>query len=116
MKRLASSMVNTEEKLQEVVAAVTKAALADGKITQEEAEILEAVQINTLIYEQALADALEDGIITNEENDTLEGLKQQILSDAWDIASISDNTVSNDELKMLEILLKKIEEQKDSEE
>ncbi len=109
-------MVNTEEKLQEVVAAVTKAALSDGKITQEEAEILEAVQINTLIYEQALADALDDGIITNEENDTLDGLKQQILSDAWDIASISDNSVSNDELKMLEILLKKIEEQKDSDE
>ena len=108
-------MVSTEEKLQEVVAAVTKAALADGKITQEEAEILEAVQINALIYEQALADALDDGIITNEENDTLEGLKQQILSDAWDIASVSDNNVSNDELKMLEVLLKKIEDQKDTE-
>ena len=108
-------MVNTEDKLQEVVAAVTKAALADGKITQEEAEILEAVQINTLIYEQALSDALDDGIITSEENDTLEGLKQQILSDAWDIASISDSSVSNDELKMLEVLLKKIEEKKESE-
>lgn len=108
-------MVNTEEKLQEVVAAVTKAALADGKITQEEAEILEAVQINTLIYEQALSDALDDGIITSEENDTLEGLKQQILSDAWDIASVSDNNVSNDELKMLEVLLKKIEDQKATE-
>lgn len=106
-------MVNKEDRLQEVVAAVTKAALADGKITQEEAEILEAVQINTLIYEQALADALDDGIITNEENDTLEGLKQQILSDAWDIAAVSDSNVSNDELKMLEVLLKKIEERKE---
>ncbi|OLS20208.1 MAG: hypothetical protein HeimC2_06360 [Candidatus Heimdallarchaeota archaeon LC_2] len=106
-------MVNKEDRLQEVVAAVTKAALADGKITQEEAEILEAVQINTLIYEQALADALDDGIITNEEKDTLEGLKQQILSDAWDIAAVSDSNVSNDELKMLEVLLKKIEEQKE---
>ena len=108
-------MVNKEDKLQEVVAAVTKAALADGKITQEEAEILEAVQINALIYEQALSDALDDGIITSEENDTLEGLKQQILSDAWDIASVSDNSVSNDELKMLEVLLKKIEDHKETE-
>ena len=106
-------MVSPENKLQEVVAAVTRAALADGKITGEEAEILEAVQINTLIYEQALADALDDGIITSEENDTLDGLKQQILSDAWDIAAVSDSNVSNDELKMLEVLLKKIEEEKE---
>jgi hypothetical protein len=107
-------MVHTDDdKLHEVVAAVTKAALADGKITAEEAEILEAVQINILVYEQAMDDALADGVITNDEKDTLNGLKQQILSDAWDIASVSDSNVSNDELKMLEVLLKKIEESKD---
>lgn len=104
-------MVHTDDnKLQELVAAVTRAALADGKITAEEAEILEAVQINILVYEQAVADALDDGVITSEEKDTLEGLKQQILGDAWDIASVSDSNVSNDELKMLQVLLKKIEE------
>lgn len=107
-------MVNTDDnKLQELVAAVTKAALADGKITAEEAEILEAVQINIMVYEQAMDDAVADGVITSEEKDTLDGLKQQILSDAWDIASVSDNNVSRDELKMLEVLLKKIEEGKE---
>lgn len=95
-------------KIHDVVAAVTKAALADGKITEEEAEILEAVQINTFVYDQAVEDALEDGIITNEEREILNGLKQQILNEAWDIASISEG-VSEDELKMLEVLLKKIE-------
>ena len=106
-------MVDTDDnKLQELVTVVTKAALADGKITAEEAEILEAVQINILVYEQAVDDALADGVITRDEKDTLEGLKQQILSDAWDIASVSDNNISNDELKMLEVLLKKIEDNK----
>ena len=107
-------MVHADDnKLKELVAAVTRAALADGKITAEEAEILEAVQINIMVYEQAMDDAVADGIITSDEKDTLDGLKQQILSDAWDIASVSDNNVSNDELKMLEVLLKKIEEEKE---
>lgn len=107
-------MVHTDDnKLQELVAAVTRAALADGKITAEEAEILEAVQINIMVYEQAMDDAVADGIITSEEKDTLDGLKQQILSDAWDIASVSDSNISNDELKMLEVLLKKIEENRE---
>ncbi|MCH8906110.1 MAG: hypothetical protein IH840_03390 [Candidatus Heimdallarchaeota archaeon] len=105
-------MVNTDDaKLQDVVAAVTKAALADGKITPEEAEILEAVQINLLVYDQALDDAKADGIITEEESDTLDGLKQQILNDAWDIASVSDG-VSEDELKMLEVILIGLEDSK----
>lgn len=105
-------MVNTDDaKLQDVVAAVTKAALADEKITPEEAEILEAVQINLLVYDQALDDAKADGIITEEESDTLDGLKQQILNDAWDIASVSDG-VSEDELKMLEVILTGLEDSK----
>ena len=100
-----------DAKIQEVIGAVTKAALADGKITEEEAEILESVQINVLIYDQSVQDSLADGVITQEEKDTLSGLKQQILNEAWDIASISEG-VSEDELKMLEILLKKIEANK----
>jgi hypothetical protein len=97
-----------DEKIYEVVSAVTKAALADGKITEEEAEILESVHVNVLIYDQAVEDSLEDGVITFEEKETLFALKQQILNEAWDIASVSAG-VSEDELKMLEILLKKIE-------
>ena len=105
-------MVHSDDnKLSEVVAAVTKAALADGKITPEEAEILEAVQINLMVYDQAMDDAMEDGIITQDESDTLTGLKQQILNDAWDIAQVSDG-VSQDELKMLEIILNKLEAEK----
>ncbi len=104
-------MVNDPEKnrIQEVVSAVTKTALADGKITSEEADILEAIQVNVLIYDQALEDSLEDGIITEEEREILVGIKHQILNEAWDVASISDG-VSEDELKMLEILLNKVEE------
>ena len=101
-----------DTKIRELVAAVSKAALADGKITQEEAEILEAVQINALIYDQAVDDAKEDGIIDQEEKDTITALKHQILNDAWDIASISEG-VSNDELLLLQALLKKLEDSGD---
>lgn len=99
-----------DHKLHEVVAAVTRAARADGKITEEEAELLEAVQVNVLIYEQALEDAMEDNIITDEEKDILDGLKQQILADSWDVAKLSEGNISDDELKMLEVILRKIEE------
>lgn len=98
-----------EDKLQEIISSITKAARADGKITEEEKEILEAVQINVLVYDQVLEDALDDGIITDKEKDTLTALKHQILNDAWDIASISEG-VSDDELKLLQVLLKEIEE------
>ena len=98
-----------DTKIRELVAAVSRAALADGKITKEEAEILEAVQVNALVYDQAVDDAREDGIITSEEKDTITALKHQILNDAWDIASVSEG-VSNDELLLLQALLAKLED------
>jgi hypothetical protein len=97
-----------ENRLQKIIKSITNAARADGKITDEEAELLESVQINVLIYDQALEDALGDGIITDEESDTLNGLKHQILNDAYDIANISEG-VSEDEIKILQILLRELE-------
>jgi hypothetical protein len=99
---------NQENRLQEIIKSITSAARADGKITDEEAELLESVQINVLIYDQALEDALDDGIISDEENDTLNGLKHQILNDAYDIANISEG-VSEDEIKILQVLLRELE-------
>ncbi|MDH5401096.1 MAG: hypothetical protein OEZ01_00275 [Candidatus Heimdallarchaeota archaeon] len=97
-----------EAKFKRMIDAVSKAAKADGKITDEEFELLESVHVNVMVYDQAVQDALEDGIIEEHEEDILTALKQQILNDAWDIASISEG-VSNDELKLLEVILKEIE-------
>lgn len=97
-------MLTDDEKLREIIGSITKIARADGKITEEEAEILENVQINLLMYDDYLNEAMEDGIIDDDEMDMLIGLKQNIIAEAWDIAQVSDG-VSDDELKMLEVLL-----------
>jgi len=101
--------VNEQEaKLQNIIKSISKAARADGKITDEEREILESVQINILIYDQALEDALDDGIIDKKEQDMLNGLKHQILNEAYDIAEISEG-ITDDEIKLLQVLLAELE-------
>ena len=92
-----------ETRLQKIIESITKTALADGVITEEERQILESVQINVLVYDQALEDALEDGIIDQEEQDT-------VLNDAYEIAEVSQG-VSKDEIKLLQVLLAEIEDQ-----
>ena len=103
-------MVGNEQelRLQKIIQSITRAARADGKITQEEQELLESIQINVLIYDQAIDDALADGIIDDEEKDTLQAIKQSILSEAYEIAEVSEG-VSDDEVKMLQILLQELE-------
>lgn len=102
-------MADESNVLSEIIAQMTKLAYADGKITQEEEELLTEAQINFMIYDEALEDALEDGIIDAEESEVLAGLKQQILEGAWSVAAKS-NGISNDELTLLEVLLSKIKE------
>jgi len=97
-----------EERLQKIIQSITRAAQADGKITGEEREILESVQINLLIYDQALEDAQADGIIDNEEKETLSALKHSILNEAYEIAEVSEG-VSDDEIKLLQVLLAELE-------
>ena len=102
-------MTDESNLLSDIIAKMTELAYADGKITEEEEELLTAAQINLMIYDEALEDALEDGIIDSEESEVLAGLKQQILDGAWQVASESDG-ISDDELKLLEVLLSKIKE------
>ena len=103
-------MSNDQEKMKLMIEAVTRVAKADGKITSEEASLLESVQISLMVYDQYLAEALDDGIITDEEKEMLVALKQQIIDGAWDVASISEG-VSEDELKMLDMLLHSVKEE-----
>lgn len=96
-----------DKKIKAMLKAVTDMAKADNKITPEEAEIINSIHVNVMIYDQALDNALDDGIITQDEKETLEALKMQILNDAWSIAEISDG-VNDDELKLLDVLLKEL--------
>ena len=97
----------TGKKISEMISALSRIARADGKITEEETRILESVQINVILYDQALSDALDDGIIDNIEKEMLEALKIRILDEAWDIAKVSEG-VSEDELKILDVVLRKL--------
>ena len=94
--------------LEDIIQHLTKMALADGKITEEEGELLESIAINILVYDRAMEDALEDGLITEEEQETLIGLKDQMASEAYELSAITDG-ISDDEVKILRVLLDNVD-------
>lgn len=107
------SMVDSKP-LEEIIQHLTKMALADGKITEEEQELLESVTVNVLVYDRALEDALEDGVITEEERETLAAMKDQLVTEAFEISKASDG-IGDDEMKILRILLDNIDFEDDDE-
>ncbi len=88
----------------DIISKMTEIALADGRITEEEQELLASAQVNLLMYDEALAKALEDGIIDQNELELLEGFKEQIIQDAILVSEISEG-ISEDELKILDALI-----------
>jgi regulator of RNase E activity RraB len=103
-------MTEKDDLIEQVISQMTKVAKQDGKITQEEEELIVEAHINLLAYDQALEEALEDGIIDSQEKELLTGLREQIIQGAWDIAAESDG-VSEDELKLLDVLINKVRKQ-----
>ena len=75
-------------------------AAEDGKITEDEHNILKNIEISLAEFTEKLKEALEDGIITPEEVDMLKKFKAQMLKDAFDIAKMDDK-LTIDELKIL---------------
>ncbi len=100
-------MATDDEVFSGIIEQLTKIAKADGKITEEEEELLIQAQVNLMLYDEALAEALEDGIISDEERELLNGLKEQLIQSSWDLAEESEG-VSDDEIKLLEILARKL--------
>ena len=97
-----------EQKISELINTLTKIALADDKITTEEAKILDSVQISVLLYDQALDNALDDGVIDESEKGLLTALKNKILEEAADILNVSEG-ISDKELKLLQVILNKFQ-------
>lgn len=96
--------MTSNEVFSKIIQEMTRIAKADGKITEEEEELLIATQVNLMMYDEALDQALEDGIIDQDELELLNGLKEQIIQDAYNIAELSDG-ISEDELKLLNTLI-----------
>ena len=76
-------------------------ALKDGKITDDEKAILEAVKPMLFgIFERALNKAYEDGVITDIENEQLNRIINLILETAQIVAD-EDDHLSQDEMELL---------------
>ncbi len=99
-------MATDDEVFSKIIEQMTKIAQADGKLTEEEVELLTEAQINLMLYDEALNEALEDGFISDDEKELLEGIKEQIILQSYELAELTDG-LSKDELKLLEILTKK---------
>lgn len=75
-------------------------AAEDGKITEDEHNILKTIEVSLAEFTEKLKEALDDGIISPEEVDILKKFKAQMLKDAFDVANL-DNKLTIDELKIL---------------
>ncbi|MHA2365557.1 MAG: hypothetical protein ACXAC7_16490 [Candidatus Hodarchaeales archaeon] len=73
----------------------------DGKITQEEKDLINTVDVNLPTYYQALDKALEDGVITKEEEELLDNIKEKIIYEMHKIAS-SDKKMTIDEKDLVD--------------
>jgi sporulation protein YlmC with PRC-barrel domain len=74
----------------------SKMAWQDGKISEDELELLRQLEVNAEVYDNALKDALEDNIITQSEEEGLEKLKEDLVHKAYTVA-FSDKVISKDE-------------------
>ncbi len=79
--------------------------MEDGRITEEEAAILDNITGNLVEYVMALDKAWEDGIITSEEKSFLKKAREKIWDDAYDVV-IKDNVISMDEERLMHALIK----------
>ena len=75
-------------------------ALKDGKLSEDEKGLINAVTVDLATYNTALELAYEDGIITEEEEELLDGIKEKILKKIHKISKI-DNMVSEDERALI---------------
>lgn len=75
-------------------------ALADGKLSHEEQELMTTIILDIERYNQMIQQALDDGIIdVSEERELFEG-RMKILEKAYDKAR-EDKTISEDEKRIL---------------
>lgn len=72
----------------------------DGVITEDEMNLISAVKVDVISYEEAVNKAQEDKIITNEEQTELDSIKERILENVITIAK-KDDAITNDEILLI---------------
>ncbi|MFX1513877.1 MAG: PRC-barrel domain-containing protein [Promethearchaeota archaeon] len=78
-------------------------AFKDGILTDDERDLIEAIQVDLDTYEEALAQAKYDNVITLAEERHLEQLKERILRNTRYLA-LKDETITDEERELMEKL------------
>ena len=95
--------------LAKIMKKVADIAKQDGKITEEEYQLLEGISFDVAEYMIELEKSMEDGIVDNREAIKLKTLKENIIINAKSVAD-QDGVIDSDEeeilFKLIEILEK----------
>ena len=83
---------------------VAEIAKKDGKITDEEYELLEGISFDVAEYMIALEKSMEDGVIDEQEAVLMQQLKNKIINNAKKVAS-QDGHIDEDEAQILKELI-----------
>lgn len=98
--RLSTSLDEIEHRLKHDINLAlihsTKVAWKDGRISEDEMEMLKIMEVNAETYQKALLSALSDNIITQEEEIELEELKEDLIHAAYTTA-MRDKIITKDE-------------------
>ncbi len=84
----------------DILAELYKVAQEDGKLSQDEYEIIKQVEVDLELFNRALAAAEEDRMLEPEEIGTLMDLRDRILERA-EIVARADGSISDDEIRLL---------------
>jgi len=87
----------------DVLTEIFEAAAKDGKITEEEYEIIKQVEVDIDIFNKALEQVEMDNILEPEEIGKLMDLRDRILERA-EIVARSDDVISEDEAELLKVI------------
>ncbi len=93
-------MTEPDDALSNLIRTMTKLALEDQVITEEEEELLTNAQINMMTYDNMIVEFLEDGVIDEEESDILQSFKEMIVQEAVELSDLSTDPNSK-EMKTL---------------
>lgn len=85
------------------VAKIIEKAKEDGKITEEEENIIKIAETNLREFENMVEQALEDNVITQDERNTLIDLEEKVMSDTY-FQAIEDSVIDMDEMALLKAL------------
>ena len=87
----------------EVLEEIFQAAAKDGKISDEEYEIIKQVEVDLDIFNKALEQVEKDNILEPEEIGMLMDLRDRILERA-EIVARADHEITEDEAELLKVI------------